>query len=378
VPPITVRPRGPGQAKITIDTGVPLSLEGFNFVLAKRKGDLSLGADGKWQRTAQPLQPEDVENRDGTTIVYVGPGIVNHIDEGENLTLTIYTAASGDTPALSRELRWPRLGKSSGSLGASPFDAPSRPAAPPSPPPRPQTPPPEPPPPPPPEEPVVVPVDDRTQTIEESTESDVPQTEPEVGESEPVQPPPPLPPPVQTDKPPWRAVAIIGGLCVLLFAGAAFWLYVWPELRQRFEATAPGGPSTNGSEFERISTELKRLIEADGDVGRILDGGKRLLEAPNPEQRDLGLRAIDRAATRGSVPAMLEMGRMFDPNVPQPQRRIAESANPVVAGFWYRKAAEAGSPDAGGALREMCTKIAEPAQGLNEQQRTEAVAQYCN
>jgi hypothetical protein len=361
-----------------IDTGFPLSLEGFHFVLAKRKGDLSLGADGKWQRTAQQLQPEKVENREGKTIVYVGPAVVNNVDEGEGLLLTIGTAASGDTPALSGELKWPRLGKSSGSIGASPFDQPVRAAAPPPPPPRPQPAPPEPPPPPPPEE-TAGPVDDGAQTTVDPTEGDGPHPEPEEREPEPPeQPLPPPSPPIEADKPPWRAIAIIGGLCVLLFAGAAFWLYGWPLVRDRWLQPPSTERRTDAQELERIATELRRLVEADGDVGRILDGGKRLLEAPNPEQRDLGLRAIDRAATRGSVPAMLEMGRMYDPNHFQPQRGNMESANPVVAGFWYRKAAEAGSPDAGGALREMCTKIAEPAQGLNEQQRTEAVAQYCN
>lgn len=318
----------PGHALIEI--GYALNVEPLRFTLQRVGADRRyLGGDGRWRADPEPLQPQRVDKHDARTVISVGPGIVDHLGEDERVRVEIVSTG------FAADVVWSDIPRSSGRVGPSvfvPAARPEQPAAPPAPPA--ETPP-----------------------------------QPDLSPPDPA-PQPPAPAPRR-----WLVPALAVAL-ILVAAGVA-WHYR-ADIAALFRPVPPPIP-TNGDELHRLREELVRMMEAaDGDPGRILDGGRRLVDSDRPDLREFGFRAIDIAATRGSASAQLEMGRLYDPRHFRPGRGGMDRANSLISAEWYRRAKDSGSSDAAAELTALCGHLGQPQAGVDEAQRTETLAQYCN
>jgi hypothetical protein len=323
----------PGHAIIEI--GYALSVDPLLLTIQKVGADPRyLARDGGWRADPEPLQPTRVERQEGRTLIYVGPDIVNHLDDDQRLRVGIVSAD------FAGDVVWSDIPPSSGGIGRSVFVARARPAVPV-----------EAPPPPPAEKPKE------------------PEHKPVVLEPPPVVPPRP---PVRHTL--WWALGLLL-LLIVACGGAAYWYF---HVRPQPVPPTAAAPVAPPNDLQRLRQQLTQMIESNGDPGQILDGGRRLIDSEDGALRDFGFRAIDVAATRGSASAQLDMGKLFDPRYFRAGRAGMERANPSVAAEWYKRAIESGSREAPAEKQGLCEKLAQPSDGIDEQVRTSTLAQYCN
>jgi hypothetical protein len=318
-----------------IEIGYALSVaEPLTFTLQRVGADRRyLGRDGLWRNEIEGLKPRQVESRDGKTLLKVGPEIVDRLGEDERLRLEIAAAS------FAVDLVWSGVAPSSGKVGSSVFAR--RAAAPP----------------------------------ESPTPEPVPELLPEPL-AEPLAELPPEPPPRSGKR---LLGALLAVLVVVLVAGAIAGWHYRQQLVTWLHPLKDGGREGTADDDRRLGQELKSLIEApDGDAGRILDGGRRLINSASRELREIGFRAIDVAAFRGSASAQLDMGKLYDPRSFKAGRGGMEKASVSTAAEWYRRARESGSQEAVGELRDLCAKIAEPSDEIDNEERLSTVSQYCH
>lgn len=311
----------PGHAVIEIPYA--LDVDPLLLTIQKLGADRRyLARDGSWRSESDALQPQKIERQGGATLVYVGPEIVNCIDEDERLRIGIEAAS------FTGDLVWSDIPPSSGGTGRSVFLT-------------------------------------RPKVVAAPTPAPAPEMK---AEPAPLPPPLTVPEAVPPPPPPPRRTALWGVLAALLLfvvAGVAYWV-LRPQPAP--VALAPP-PLSETEELARLRQQLADMIQRGDDPGRILDGARRLIDSPDAAQRDFGFRAMDYAATRGSASAQLEMGRLFDPRTFKVGRGAMEKANPSMAAEWYKRAADSGSREAPAETKALC-------ESLDDQQRT-TLAQYC-
>lgn len=380
-------PNRPGHAIIEI--GYALAVDKLRFTLQRTASTDTryLGGDGRWHDELQRLEPESVERRGSTTLIGVGPSVVDRLPEDIRVRITI-VSTTGPEEAFADSLFWQNVPPSSGGVGASVFTPRAKPA-------------PEPP----------VDTDMGDGRIEPTLGTPEPEVLPDTDVVQTHEEPPP--PKRGLD---WRILAGLGVLLLILLAGAGYaaWHYkpeltawLWPEPKKpEQEQTGPNppvkpteevkppeetkvNPPVNDKDKEpprppvgedlRLRKELEELVKAkDGDPGRILDGARRLIDSPQPEMREYGFRALDEAAARGSASAQFEMGRLFDPRYFKLGRGGMDKPNVLTALDFYQKAKKGGSPEADNEIKSLCERLSQPLGEIDEQTRKTAVSQYCN
>jgi hypothetical protein len=322
-------PGEPGYA--TVDLGIATGLDHFNFSLRRDDGRF-LGSDGRWHPTAQFLSPRKLENLETTTRFQVGPTIVNAIDEEEAVVLEIR--------GTDHRLRtiWPSLPRSSGKSNTDdPFGGQADPSS----------------------------IDGvtsgkpkgSTEKKDEKKEPDQDKREQIIekveDEKEKVEEPGGDPPPPEPGPAPWKWPVLILGL-LLLVGGVAVWFATRPS---PVVAVAPADPAPEDgklTELNRLRTELKDLVAERGDVGKIADAAKRLIESGKPEFQQDGIRGLYAAASRGSADAQLAMAKLFDPRYFQSGNTAVPEPDPAMAADQYSQAEQGGSNLAGDELRGLC------------------------
>lgn len=165
-------------------------------------------------------------------------------------------------------------------------------------------------------------------------------------EPRPVDPiivPPPVEIAVPTKPTPKPGVPgwLYGLLAVLLVAGgggAAWWL--WPTPPVVAETPAPPPPPAPGPTG---LADARRLVQEQMPADAAFAEGKRFLDAASLDGAFLLFR---HAAEKGSTPAALAVGAMYDPALHSAKTSPLPSPNASMAASWYRKAAEAGDAEA--------------------------------
>jgi len=161
-------------------------------------------------------------------------------------------------------------------------------------------------------------------------------------------------------------------LVLLCAAGGAAWYYKdlwWPAKEKKLDMASDDLP--------RVRARVQELMGNDGDPGQIFDGAKRLLDSSDREMRDVGMSALDYLANKKHWPAaQLKLGQLYDPRYFQADRSNLRRPDPYAAAEQYKAAGN--SPEAANELKGLCEKIAQPLEGVDEQARTDTVAQFCN
>ena len=323
-----------------------------------------LGPHG-WQNSPALLEPDAVVEEDGVTVFRVGPAVVDRMAADSPIALEV--------PAAGLGLRsyWPDIAPSAGvadqsvalsTAAATATAAPTRPAPPPPPPPAaepvaqtPDEPPPPPQPPPPPEP--------------EPEPEPLPPAEPE---PEPlhVEPPAPAPPPrPDPGGRRWLPLAL-GLLALLLIVGGAWQLGLlpWPVGDDEPAADGDAGPAPPPEPEPQPPTEPPQPEPAPARDWRaeLLDyvnGGdpaaERLFElgqgAAAAGDLETALLAYEEAMRQGHGPALMAIGRWYDPAYHSAASSPFSQPNPEQAAGYYQRAGEAGMAEAAEALRSLCS-----------------------
>ena len=112
----------PGHAVIEI--GYALSVDPLLLTIQKVGADPRyLSRDGGWRADPEPLEPTRVERQEGRTLIYVGPDIVNHLDDDQRLRVGIVSAD------FAGDVVWSDIPPSSGGVGGAVFIPRTRPVA---------------------------------------------------------------------------------------------------------------------------------------------------------------------------------------------------------------------------------------------------------
>lgn len=378
------------QVRLTIeeDTGAPpgharLCFEGLappadaRFKLRRLDAEPEhLGPHG-WQNSPALLEPDAVVEEGGTTVFQVGPEVVDRMAADAPIALEL--------PAAGVSLRsyWPDIAPSAGdadqsvalSTGAAiRTAAPARPAPPPlQPAPQPVAqipveppPPPKPPPPPPPEpEPPPQPIPP-------------PEPEPEPIHVQPPEPEP-TPPPPRPDAGSRRWLPLALGLLALMLIIGGTWqlgLLPWPVSDEEPAADGEIGPAPEPQPPEsEPQPRPQPEPEPEPQPEPARDWRAELLEAasngaPAEELFELGqgaaaageletaLLAYEEAMRQGHGPALMAIGRWYDPASYSAESSPFSQPNPEQAASYYRRAGEAGVEEADEALRALCSSSA--------------------
>jgi len=333
-----------------------------------------LGPQG-WQNSPALLEPDAVVAEGGVTVFQVGPAVVDRMAADAPIEVEVPSAG------LSLRSYWPDIAPSPGAADFSVAMA-GRPAveaaaaAHPTPSPRPQEPvaqtPTEPPPPPKPPP---------TPTPEPEPEP-IPPAEPE---PEPVHVEPPAPQPVPPPATPepggrhWLPLAL-GLLALLLIVGGAwqFGLLPWPageeqpvveeettEQEGAPEETEPGPPTEQETTEEEQPpaardwrAELLAAVNDNAPGDQLFALGRDAAEAGELET---ALLAYEEAIRQGHGPALLAIGRWYDPAHYSAESSPFSQPNPEQAAVYYQRAGEAGAEQAADALVELCAANADAA-----------------
>lgn len=134
-------------------------------------------------------------------------------------------------------------------------------------------------------------------------------------------------------------------LAVLLLVGVGVWFYrdslfshdAGPEAESGTAAVSP--PPVIPVTLDGARQFLARDPGADESFGQ----AERFREA---KQLDGAFLLLRHAANKGSAPAALALGEMYDPATFSPETSALPAPNPAQAAEWYQKAAEAGLAEA--------------------------------
>jgi outer membrane biosynthesis protein TonB len=355
------------EVRLTIeeDTGAPpgharLRLEGIGqladpkFRLRRLDAEPEhLGPQG-WQNSPALLAPDALEDEAGAVVLKVGPAVVDRMAADAPIELEL--------PALGLTVRsyWPDIAPSPGAADltvALATRAPRQPAAPV----RPAALPPAP-------EPVAPATPPEPEPLPHEPAPPAP------APPEPV-PPPPAPRPAPVPKPRrWLAPAL-GLLALLLVVGGAwqaglFDRFFEPPAPEPGPAPAPApapGPTPAPAPVpapEPARDWRAELLEyvrntPDPAADRLFELGQGAAAAGD---RETALLAFEEAMKRGSGPAILAIGRWYDPAYYRAGNSPFSGANPEQAAIYYQRAIEAGAGEAETDLRTLCASehAAEP------------------
>jgi hypothetical protein len=317
-----------------------------------------LGPHG-WQNSPALLEPDAVVDENGTTVLQVGPAVVDRMAADAPIALEVPAAG------LSLRSYWPDIAPSPGAadhtvtLPVQPAAAaparpapvaqtPTEPPPPPKPPPPPPAPQPEPPPLPPEPEPIHV---------------DPPAPAPM----------PPTPPP-QPDARGRRWLPLALGLLALLLIVGGVWqlgLLPWPageeELpAQEEQTTRPEPPAeqerSEQSEEEEPAVardwraELLAAVNGNAPAEQLYALGQGAAAAGELET---ALLAYEEAMRQNHGPALMAIGRWYDPAHYSADSSPFSQPNPEQAASYYQRAGEAGATAAADALAELCASHAD-------------------
>lgn len=330
-----------------------------------------LGPHG-WQNSPALLEPDAVVDEGGTTVLQVGPAVVDRVAADAPIEV--------DLPAADLSLRsyWPDIAPSPGAADLSVAVASRAPVeaaaavqtAPVAQTPTEPPPPPKPPPPPPP--------------APEPEPEPIPPPEPE---PEPIHVEPPAPEPAPPPEPGgrrWLPLAL-GGLLVLLLIVGGVWqlgLLPWPAdeeqsaireetaVDEEEQQEAPQQETTRQEEAPEEETTEPETSEQE-PLPPSRDWRAELLEAANNNasaeqlfeigqgaaeagELEIALLAYEEAIRQGSGPALLEIGRWYDPAYYSADSAPFSQPNPEQAAIYYKRAREAGVEEASDALDQLC------------------------
>lgn len=161
----------------------------------------------------------------------------------------------------------------------------------------------------------------------------------------------------------WWLWAVLGVLLAGAVALAVFWPGNDPEPVPAPPPLPPAVPTATCS--------LDSVTASGADLAARLSGAADLLSdgtCDAGQAADLGLALIERGAADNDPAALLLFGRIYDPGVRDDLAqdrlgiRLAEDA--AVALDYYRRAADAGAPDAQAALGDLCGRTVDAADPL--------------
>ena len=327
--------KGPGHGVLRVSqTSLALPLADCRFTVRRSSDAQCLIPDG-WQDAEKPLAPAAVTQEEETLLLFVGPDVVDQLDELETYRLTLLADESKDAGILELGdvLYSPRRG---GKPLQEVVDPP---------------PPPPPPLPPPVEEP-----------------SPPPMVEMPPVADPPVAPPPPPPfveEPVRPPRPRWPW--LLAGLVLLLGLAAGVW-YFFQLQRQTVSSVVPSTPveippatpveakpdveppvpvkpdaaqDKPAPEFSDMD-KAREFLRGKGPADTALELSRAMSQTPSG--REAAFLLLGYAAETGLGEAMMDLARFYDPTDTAPTGSIRKDAEQ--AWFWNAKAKAAGQAGA--------------------------------
>jgi hypothetical protein len=301
--------KGPGHAYIEADGADPnCDPSRITFILKSNSLKQSLSPKG-WQGSDVRLVPDSAKVQGGRVRLYIGPSLVNHLEQHDSYLLTLIKA---DGSEVKGSLTVQSISYSDIQDGDR-FSASNRPQ---------ETEP---------SQPCSPPVRD------EPVMPDLPPG-PAVSAPEPVAPVETNASRLQLSDAPKRklpVVPIAAGIAVVLLA---LGVYVY------FTKSAPTGVSA-----KTPLAVAREHLSAGGEPGKSVEMATKM--GTDPSSGDAAFLLIEDAAQKGHPEAMVRLARFYDPLDPAPTGSIHKDASQAYE--WYDNARKAGRSESEGRLRDL-------------------------